>query len=321
MISFMIKEAKQLTVAVVQAAPVFMDAAKTVEKAVKLIHECADNGSQLILFPEAFIPCYPKGLTFGTVMGWRTKEGREDWRKYYENCVDVPGIYTDILGDAAKETGNYVCMGVMERDGATVYCTMLYFGPDGTLLGKHRKLKPTASERHMWGEGDGSTLTTIETKFGTIGGLICWENYMPLARAAMYRKGVDIYLLPTADHRNEWQGTIQHIAQEGRCFVLNANMCYTKSIYPQDLNYIEDMESYPEIVTRGGSAIIDPFGKHLAGPVFDTEEILYANLDLNLIAEARYDLDCVGHYSRPDVFTLIVNEQKLDSVKFNKKEC
>ena len=219
-----------LKAAVVQAAPVLFDREGTIEKTVRLIHETADNGAQLALFPEAFVPAYPRGLSFGTVVGHRKVEGRDLWQRYYENSVPVPGPATGILGQAADEANIFLAIGVVERDGGTLYCTTLYFGNDGSLLGKHRKLKPTASERLIWGEGDGSTLTTIETEFGVIGGLICWENYMPLARTAMYEKGVNIYLAPTADSRDSWQSTLRHIACEGRCYVLGCNQFVTKDL-------------------------------------------------------------------------------------------
>jgi nitrilase len=190
----------------------------------------------------------------------------------------------------------------------------LYFGPDGRLLGKHRKLKPTGSERIIWGEGDGSTLTVIDTDLGRIGGLICWENYMPLARMAMYSKGVELYLAPTADARDTWQATLQHIACEGRCFVLGCNQFVTKAMYPIDLEGVEDLASWPEVICRGGSAIVSPLGKVMAGPLFDREDTLFAELDLAEIARAKMDFDVVGHYARPDVFRLIVDETPKSSV-------
>ena len=204
---------------------------------------------------------------------------------------------------------------MIERDGqfsgGTLYCTVLYFGPDGRLLGKHRKLKPTAAERLVWGEGDGSTLTVIDTEYGKIGGLICWENYMPLARMALYAKGVEIYLAPTADSRETWQATLRHIACEGRCFVLGCNQFVTKSMYPADLPGIEELAGQPEVMCRGGSAIVSPLGEVIAGPLYDGEGILYAELDLAEVARAKFDFDVVGHYARPDVFQLIVNEGSL----------
>jgi nitrilase len=202
---------------------------------------------------------------------------------------------------------------VIERDAefsrGTLYCTLLYFGPDGRLLGKHRKLKPTAAERLVWGEGDGSTLTVLDTGLGKIGGLICWENYMPLARMAMYAKGVELYLAPTADARDSWQATLRHIACEGRCFVLGCNQFVTKAMYPADLPGLEDLAQQPEVMCRGGSAIISPLGDVLAGPLYDQEGILVADLDLAEVARAKFDLDVVGHYARPDVFQLVVNER------------
>jgi nitrilase len=198
---------------------------------------------------------------------------------------------------------------VVEQEGGTLYCTTLYFGPDGDLRGKHRKLKPTGSERLIWGEGDGSTLTTIETEFGVVGGLTCWENYMPLARMAMYQQGVDIYLAPTADARDTWQATLRHIACEGRCFVLGCNQFVTKSMYPTDLPGIEELENQPEVMCRGGSAIISPLGEVLAGPLYGEEGILYAELDMEEVARSKFDFDVVGHYARPDVFDFRVRKQ------------
>jgi nitrilase len=278
-----------------------------------LIKEAAAEGAQLVLFPEAFIPAYPRGLSFGTVVGSRSPQGRFTWQRYWANAVDVPGPATEALGAAAREAGVFLAMGVIERDSqfsrGTLYCTLLYFGPDGRLLGKHRKLKPTAAERLIWGEGDGSTLTVLDTGLGKIGGLICWENYMPLARMAMYGKGVELYLAPTADQRDSWQATLRHIACEGRCFVLGCNQFVTKEMYPKDLVGREDLASQPEILCRGGSAIISPLGDVLAGPLYDQEGILYADLDLAEIARGKLDFDVVGHYARPDVFQLTINEQ------------
>jgi nitrilase len=199
-----------------------------------------------------------------------------------------------------------LAIGVIERQGGTLYCTLLYFGPDGQLLGKHRKLKPTGAERLIWGEGDGSTLTVLDTEIGKIGGLICWENYMPLARMAMYQKGVGIYLAPTADSRDTWQATLRHIACEGRCFVLGCNQYVTKNMYPAELQ--PELADQSEVMCRGGSAIISPLGEVLAGPMYDQEGILYAELNLDEVAQGKYDLDVVGHYNRPDIFEFNVNE-------------
>ena len=305
--------------AVVQAAPILFDRAATVDKSCRLIKEAAAQGAQLVLFPEAFIPAYPRGLSFGTVVGSRSPEGRLTWQRYWANSVAVPSAATDTLGEAAREANVYLAMGVVERDstfsGGTLFCTTLYFGPDGKLLGVHRKLKPTAAERLIWGEGDGSTLTVLDTELGKIGGLICWENYMPLARMAMYGKGVELYLAPTADQRESWQATLRHIACEGRCFVLGCNQFVTKEMYPQDLAGLEDLAGQPEIICRGGSVIVSPLGEVLAGPLYDQEGILYADLDLADVARSKLDFDVVGHYARPDVFQLIVNEKSAVAVE------
>ena len=300
-------------VAVVQAAPVLFDREASVEKACRLTIEAAAQGAKVILFPEAFVPAYPRGLGFGTVVGSRSTQGRLTWQTYWANAVDIPSPATEALGEAAAQSKAYLIIGVIERDTqfsqGTLYCTILYFSPDGELIGKHRKLKPTAGERLIWGEGDGSTLTVINTEFGKIGGLICWENYMPLARMAMYSKGVEIYLAPTADARDTWQSTLRHIACEGRCFVLGCNQFVTKAMYPGDLEGVEDLARQPETVCRGGSAIISPLGEVLVGPLYDQEGTLFAELDLGEIPRSRFDFDVAGHYARPDVFKLTVNEK------------
>lgn len=306
-------------VAVVQAASILFGREATVDKACRLIHDAASSGAQLLLFPEAFIPAYPRGLSFGMVVGSRSQEGRELWQRYWDNAVDIPGPATEKLSDVVRETGVYLAIGVIERDSqfsaGTLYCTLLYFGPDGRIIGKHRKLKPTAAERLIWGEGDGSTLTVLSTDLGKIGGLICWENYMPLARMAMYGKGVELYLAPTADARNTWQATLRHIACEGRCFVLGCNQFVTREMYPSDLQNHPELATQPEVLCRGGSAIISPFGELLAGPLYDQEGILYAKLDRAEIVRSKVDFDVVGHYARPDVFQLIVNEQARPPVQ------
>jgi nitrilase len=308
----------QFKVAVVQAAPILFDREATVEKACRLTAEAAAQGAKLILFPEAFIPCYPRGLSFGTVVGSRSPAGRLTWQRYWANAVDVPGPATAALGTAARQASAYLDIGVIERDTqfsrGTLYCTLLYFGPDGQLLGKHRKLKPTAAERLIWGEGDGSTLTVLDTAIGKMGGLICWENYMPLARMALYGKGVELYLAPTADARDTWQATLRHIACEGRCFVLGCNQFVTKAMYPADLDGIEDLAEQPEVMCRGGSTVISPLGEVLAGPLYDQEGTLFADLDLAEVARGKFDFDVVGHYARPDIFQLIVDERPAPPV-------
>jgi nitrilase len=312
---------QNVKVAVIQAAPVLFDRDATVDKALSLIEEAAGQGAELLLFPESFIPAYPRGLSFGTVVGSRSPEGRLTWERYWNNAVDVPGPVIDRLRKAVKQAGVTLVMGVTERDsqfgGGTLFCTTLYFDPQGNLLGKHRKLKPTAAERLVWGEGDGSTLTVVDTPFGRLGGLICWENYMPLARMSIYAKGVGIYVAPTADSRDSWQATMRHIDCEGRCFVLGCNQFVTRSMYPADLPGLQDLADQPEILCRGGSVMVSPLGEVLAGPLFDQEGILYADLDMSLVARSKLDFDAVGHYARPDVFRLIVNEKPQPPVEWS----
>jgi len=309
---------KTVRVAVVQEASAIMQKEACIQKVRKATKEAGDKGAKIVLFPEAFIPAYPRGLFFGTKVGSRSDEGKQDFARYWENSIAIPSEDVTVLGKIAKENSVFLIIGIVEREsefkGGTLYCTLLYFDPDGKLLGKHRKLKPTGSERLIWGEGDGSTLTVIDSPYGKIGGLICWENYMPLARTAIYSKGTDIYVVPTADARDQWQATIQHIALEGRCFVLACNQYVTKNMYPKDLACYDELKSSPEVLSQGGSAIIDPNGKYLAGPLYDKSGILYAELDLSLIPQTRFDFDVVGHYSRPDIFQLIIKERTKESV-------
>jgi len=304
----------RVKVAVVQAGAVPFDTEAGVGKAVRLIGEAAATGAQVIVFPEAFIPGYPKGLNFGLVVGARDPAGREEFRLYLEAAIDVPGPQTARLAEAAAAHGSYVVIGVIERELGTCYCTVLFFAPDGRLLGKHRKLMPTAMERMIWGFGDGSTLTAVESPYGRIGAVICWENYMPMLRMAMYAKNVALYCAPTADDRDTWLPTMQHVALEGRCFVLSACQYLRKKDFPATVR-VTLGDSPDAVLMRGGSLIVSPLGKVLAGPDFGGETILTATLDLNDIGRGKFDFDVAGHYSRPDVFQLIVNEAPMSAVK------
>jgi nitrilase len=304
-------------VAVVQAAPVAYDTPATLEKLRKLTEEAAAKGARLVLFPEAFVGGYPRGLSFGATIGNRTAEGREQYRRYWEAAMDVPGEACERIAQTARRSGVYLVVGVIEREGGTLYCTVLFFGPDGAYLGKHRKLMPTGSERLVWGFGDGSTMPVFDTPLGRMGAVICWENYMPLMRAAHYAKGVQIYLAPTADGRETWLSTMRHIAMEGRCFVLSCNQYALRSDYPAD--YVSELGEEPgKVASRGGSCIVSPLGEVLAGPDFDGEAILTADIDLADIARGKFDFDAVGHYARPDVFQLVVNEKPTAAVVFSK---
>jgi nitrilase len=304
---------KIVRVAVVQDSPVVFDRDATLDKVGNLLAKAAGTGAQLVLFPEAFVSAYPKGLDFGARLGMRFPYGRDDFLRYFESAVDVPGDATRALGEAAKACGVYLVIGVIERDGGTLYCTVLFFSPQGHLMGKHRKLMPTAMERLLWGFGDGSTMPVFDTSVGKVGTVICWENYMPLLRTYMYSQGIQLYCAPTADDRNTWLPSMQHIALEGRCFVLSCCQYLLRKDCPEKYAAIQG-DDPDTILMRGGSCIVGPLGQVLAGPNFDGPCILTADLDLGDIGRGKYDFDVVGHYARPDVFRLQVNLSSMPAV-------
>ncbi|GLI21119.1 nitrilase [Xanthobacter flavus] len=296
----------RIKVAAVQAATIPFDGSAATQRTVALIAEAAATGAKIAVFPEAFIGGYPKGLDFGCSVGRRTAEGRADFVRYVRGAITVPGPEVDQLAAACAEHDIHVVVGVIERDGGTLHCTVLYLGPDG-LLGKHRKVMPTGSERLVWGFGDGSTLTVVDTPYGKLGGAICWEHYMPLLRAAYYGKGVEIWAAPTADDRETWISTMRHVAMEGRCFVISACQVMRRSDFPED--YASRIEAAPDAwMMHGRSVIVGPLGEVLAGPVLDEETILTAEIDLDDIIGAKLDFDPIGHYARPDLFSLNVDE-------------
>ncbi|BBN03502.1 nitrilase [Marchantia polymorpha subsp. ruderalis] len=308
-------------VSVVQASTIFYDTPATLDKAERFIAEASSLGAQLVVFPEAFIGGYPRGAAFGAVIGSRSAKGREDYRKYHASAIDVPGPEVDRLAAMAGRFKVHLVMGVIERSGGTLYCSILYFDSQGGYMGKHRKLMPTASERLIWGFGDGSTLPVYETPVGRVGGLICWENRMPLLRTAMYAKGVEVYCAPTADARGSWQASMLHIAMEGGCFVLSANQFCRRKDYPSVPEYtfggFGDQEPSPDtVVCAGGSVIMSPTGNVIAGPNYEGEALLVADIDLGEVVKAKFDFDVVGHYSRPDVLSLVVRDQPYNSVTF-----
>jgi nitrilase len=301
---------KNFKVAVVQASPVLFDKAKTIEKIRVLTKEAAEKGAKLVAFPESFIPAYPRGQTFGAVIGTRTEEGRQEYLRYVESSIQIPSPDITTLEGIAKANNVYLVIGVTERDGGSLYCTVIFFSPEGKYMGKHRKLMPTAAERVVWGQGDGSTLPVYDTPLGKIGAVICWENYMPLLRTTMYGKGIQVYLALTADGRESWLSTVRHIAMEGRCFVLSCNQFVKRSDYiAQNVELGGTYDKDPNtIVSFGGSCIISPMGQVLAGPNYEGECILTADINLDEIIKGNLVFDAVGHYSRPDVFTLYVDE-------------
>jgi nitrilase len=302
--------------AVVQAAPILFDTPKTVDKLAELTREAAAKGANLVVFPEAFVGGYPKGLDFGARLGSRTPEGREDFRRYHDSAIDLPGSEAARIGDIARDNGVHLVVGVIEREGGTLYCSTLTYAPSGKLLYKHRKLMPTALERLVWGFGDGSTIGVVDTAIGRIGSVICWENYMPLLRAAMYAQGVELYCAPTVDDRDAWLPTMRTIALEGRCFVISACQYLTRADGPAD--YAPVQGDRPDtVLIRGGSCIVDPLGNVLAEPDFTGETIQIAEIDRRMIVRGKYDLDVVGHYARPDVFQLSVDTRPKAAVSFD----
>ncbi|ESQ81393.1 carbon-nitrogen hydrolase family protein [Asticcacaulis benevestitus] len=301
--------------AVVQAAPVLFNTPKTVEKLGELTREAAAKGADLVVFPEAFIGGYPKGVDFGARLGLRSPEGREEFRRYFESAIDLPGPEASRMGEIARDNGVHMVVGVIERDGGTLYCSTLTYAPSGRILYKHRKLMPTALERLVWGFGDGSTINVVDTPIGRIGSVICWENYMPLLRAAMYSRGVELYCAPTVDDRDTWLPTMRTIALEGRCFVISACQYLTRGDGPADYAPIQG-DDPSTVLIRGGSCIIDPLGNVLVEPDFTGETIKIAEIDRRIIARGKYDLDVVGHYARPDVFRLSVDTRAKSAVTF-----
>lgn len=303
-----------VTVAAIQAGSVLFDKAATLAKAERLIGEAASQGVDLAVLPEAFFGGYPKGLEFGISVGSRSSEGRQEFRRYWQSAIEVPGPETERLGEISAEKGLHLVVGAIERGAGTLYCSALFFTPEDGLVATHRKLMPTAAERYLWGQGDGSTMPVVDADFGTLGAAICWENYMPLFRQTMYSKGVDIWCAPTVDDRDAWHSTMTHVALEGRCFVISANQFLTRRDLPKDVHPVQGDD--PEtVLINGGSVIVSPLGEILAGPLREREGVLVAELDMNEIPESKFDFDSVGHYARPDVFTLLVDESSKTSVQ------
>ncbi|KAL6903724.1 hypothetical protein ACP4OV_004537 [Aristida adscensionis] len=317
---------------VVQASSVFYDTPATIgtlamrdslllnslyKKAKRLIAEAAGQGAQLVVFPEAFVGGFPRGADFGVTIGGpaqaKGRKGKDVFCRYYASAIVVPGPEVRRLAELAGEHRVYLVVGAVERQGHTLYNAVLFFGAGGEFLGRHRKLVPTALERLLWGCGDGSTLSLYDTRVGRLGALVCWESKMPLARAALYGGGLEVYCAPTADDSDLWQATARHVAHEGGCFLLSANQFCLRRDYPPPPGYAFsgfDEEPSPEdVFCRGGSVIVSPSGAVLAGPKYDGEGLLAADLDFSEIVREKFDVDVVGHSSRPEVLTLVVKDQ------------
>ena len=302
----------KVKVCLVQDSPIFFDKEKTISKVEELTKTYSEQGIELIVFPESFIPGYPRGFSFGATVGRRTEEGRKLYSEYYKNSIDITSDDLKRLEELSKTRNVYLVIGVTEKEklNGSLYCSVLYISPKTGLLGVHRKIKPTGTERVIWGDASGKHLVSFDTQIGKLGGLICWENYMPLARMSMYKQGVEIYIAPTADSRDNWTSTMIHIALEGRCFVLGCNQFFTKSMYQEQFK--SSAEHEPELMCRGGSIIVSPLGKVIAGPLYDTAGALIAEIDLEEIALSKLDFDVVGHYSRDDIFDLrILNQPEI----------
>lgn len=291
-------------IAAIQTGSTLFDTPATLDRMDALCRRAAEQGLHLVVFPEAYVGGYPKGLDFGARVGWRTPEGRDDYLRYWESAIVVPGEETLRIAGMAAAMNAWLVTGVIEKVGTTLYCASLTFSPQGELVVHHRKLMPTGSERLIWAQGDGSGLGVATTPLGVVGGAICWENYMPALRQAMYAKGVDIWCAPTVDEREIWQSSMRHIAYEGRMFLISSCQYLTSSDVPA--GYGGAKGDAPLI--RGGSVIVGPMGDVRAGPVYDTEAIVSAWIDTDDVIRARYDLDVTGHYARPDIFKLSVDD-------------
>lgn len=308
--------ARVIKAAAVQMTPVVLDKEATLLKIGRLAEEAADHGANLLVFPEATIPVYTNSSVWMGLARSDNQLARRAWARYAENSVRVPGPATEALAEIARRTKSTVVIGVSEREadrsGGSLYNTLLVFGPEGNLLGKHRKLVPTNHERMVWSFGDDRKIPVFDSPLGRIGGAICWENYMPLVRYAIYASGVQIYVAPTADRGSRWVSSMRHIAFEGRVFVISVCQFLRKSDYPDDFELNEDLKAIKsDVLMEGDSTIIGPDGEFITSPVSNREEILYGDLDLARILQEKQQLDVTGHYSRPDLMRLSINSDKF----------
>jgi nitrilase len=301
-------------VGVAQVGSVLFDTPATLDRMDGMVEQARKEGVEFLVFPEAFIGGYPKGADFGATVGSRSDHGRDEFRQYYESSITVPGPETERIGEMARSLGGWMVVGSIERDGGTLYCTALYFSEAGELVGKHRKLMPTGSERLIWGFGDGSTIAVHESPYGRFGAAICWENYMPAFRASMIAEGLDLWCAPTVDDRDIWQVSMRHIAYEGRCFVLSACQYLTRADCPEGYRRWQG-DDPATVLIRGDSVIVSPMGEVLAGPLYDEEGLITADIDLTDRYRGTFDLDITGHYARPDVFQVTVDTREKAAVR------
>lgn len=301
-------------VGVAQVGSVLFDVPATLERMEGMVDRARAEGVEFLVFPEAFVGGYPKGAEFGATVGTRTDQGRDEFGRYYASSISVPGPETARIGEMARTLGGWLVVGSIERDGGTLYCTALYFDDTGDLVGKHRKLMPTASERLIWGFGDGSTIAVHDSPHGRFGAAICWENYMPVFRASMIADGLDLWCAPTVDDRDIWQVSMRHLAYEGRCFVLSACQYMTRADAPADYRCWQG-DDPDTVLIRGGSVIVSPMGEVLAGPLYGEAGLITASIDLADRHRGTFDLDITGHYARPDVFQVTVDTRQKPAVR------
>ncbi|KAI1619143.1 putative nitrilase [Exophiala viscosa] len=313
-------------VAAVQAAPVAFDLDASICKLEGLTKRASKEGADLVVFPEGFLSAYPWRYAFDATIGAREPRGREWYSRYHQSAIAIPSSEFDVVCAIARDSNVLLSIGIVEKERDTLYCTTILLSRKGDLLSAHRKLIPTAAERLVWGRGAGDGLQVVETDIGRVGGLICWENYMPAARLALYQQGIEVYIAPNADDLPSWVASMQHIAKEGRCFVISVNQFTRVADFPSDYppftaghhDRQPDGKAWtPDaILSRGGSCIVGPLGTFAASPVWDQEAIVYADLKKDDLVQARMDFDAVGSYSRPDIFTLTVNKKPGTNVYF-----
>ncbi len=304
----------KIVVAALQIGSDYAGRAATLRNVLDFEARIAASGARLVVMPEALLGGYPKGEQFGTRLGYRLPEGREAFARYYENAVDMDGPELAELAALSDRTGSTLVLGIIERAGSSLFCTAVFIAPERGVVAKHRKLMPTGTERLIWSQGDGSTMPVVDSEAGKLGAAICWENHMPLFRTAMYAKGVEIWCAPTVDERDIWRSSMRHIAHEGRCFVISS--CQVQPSPAELGTVVEGWDAHRPLI-GGGSMIVGPLGDVLAGPIVRETELLTAEIDTAELIGARYDLDVVGHYARPDVFSLHVDERARSNAIFS----